>query len=185
MLRRYSTILNRLDKRKLDQMLRVDQAGEIGANTIYKGQLLVIKDPEFQRMTKHMLEQEQKHLRGLDEILASTRTRPSVLRPVWEAAGYTLGIVTGLMGKEACMACTEAVETVIGEHYNDQLRELQLHEGEDIEHLKKVIKEYRDDELEHLQTAVEHDASNAPMYSLLGAVIRTGCKVAIQVASRV
>ncbi len=30
-----------------------------------------------------------------------------------------LGVVTALMGKKALMACTEAVETVIGEHYDE------------------------------------------------------------------
>jgi hypothetical protein len=35
-----------------------------------------------------------------------------------------IGAGTALMRKEAAMTCTEAVETVIGDHYNEQLREL-------------------------------------------------------------
>ena len=45
-------------------------------------------------------------------------------RPVAKAAGFALGATTALMGKEAAMACTEAVETVIGEHYDEYVLSL-------------------------------------------------------------
>lgn len=50
--------------------------------------------------------------------------------------------------------------------------------------LEKVITEFRDDELEHLDTAVEHDAQQAPAHALLSAIVGWGCKGAIQVAKR-
>jgi hypothetical protein len=39
-------------------------------------------------------------------------------------SGYALGAATALMGKEAAMACTVAVEATITEHYNSQIRDL-------------------------------------------------------------
>lgn len=51
--------------------------------------------------------------------------------------------------------------------------------------LKQVLEEFRDDELEHLDTAVEEGAQKAPGHSLLSAVIGMGCKAAIQVAKRI
>lgn len=50
--------------------------------------------------------------------------------------------------------------------------------------LKDVIKEFRDDELEHLDTAVEHHAQRAPAHALLSTVIGGGCKVAIELCKR-
>ncbi|CAG8765270.1 14120_t:CDS:2, partial [Dentiscutata heterogama] len=105
-----------------------------------------------------MWDQEKHHLRTFDEMIPRYRVRPTLLRPVWEAAGFILGVSTALMGKEAAMACTEAVETVIGEHYNDQLRDLLHIENVDVEDLKKIIKEFRDDELHHLDTAVDYES---------------------------
>ncbi|KAJ3077475.1 ubiquinone biosynthesis monooxygenase Coq7 [Quaeritorhiza haematococci] len=168
-------------------MLRVNHAGEIGADYIYRGQLAVLgRDKKVGPLIQHMWEQEKLHLETFEKIIGENRVRPTALRPMWEAVGFALGAGTALLGKEAAMACTEAVETVIGEHYNDQLRELLKVEGnEDVEKLKSVIKQFRDDELGHLDTAVLHDSKKALLYPGLTAVIQQGCKAAIWLASRV
>lgn len=91
---------------------------------------------------------------------------------------------TALMGQKAAMACTVAVETVIVEHYNDQLRELMDDPKADKE-LLETIKKFRDEEQEHHDCGIDHGAEQAPFYDVLTKVIKTGCKVAIEVAKRV
>jgi 3-demethoxyubiquinol 3-hydroxylase len=66
-----------------------------------------------------MWDQEKKHLAVMNKLTVQHRVRPTLLTEVAKAAGYGLGAVTALMGKEAAMACTEAVETAIGEHYDE------------------------------------------------------------------
>jgi 3-demethoxyubiquinol 3-hydroxylase len=66
-----------------------------------------------------MWEQEKKHLVVMDKLQVQHRIRPTVLSEAAKVAGFGLGVVTALMGEEAAMACTEAVETVIGEHYDE------------------------------------------------------------------
>jgi ubiquinone biosynthesis monooxygenase Coq7 len=66
-----------------------------------------------------MWDQEKKHLIVMNRLQAQHRVRPTILSDVAKVAGFGLGAMTGLMGKEAAMACTEAVETVIGEHYDE------------------------------------------------------------------
>ena len=93
------------------------------------------------------------------------------------------------------MACTEAVETEIGEHYNSQVKELLAWKAEaeasgeviseELEELLTDIRRIRDEELEHLDTAVEQDAKDANPYELLTGVIRAGCRGAIWVSERV
>lgn len=51
--------------------------------------------------------------------------------------------------------------------------------------LRNVLMEFRDDELEHLDTAVEHDSQQAPAHALLAAVVEYGCKGAIEIAKRI
>lgn len=97
------------------------------------------------------------------------------------------------MGREAAMACTEAVETEIGGHYNAQVRELLemiegMGEGEvcgELRALVERIRVIRDEELEHLDHAVENDAKEAVPHEMLTGVIRAGCRGAIWVSERV
>ncbi|CAO3590602.1 unnamed protein product [Absidia cylindrospora] len=128
---------------------------------------------------------EEKQL--LEPMIREHRVRPSLLRPVWEVAGFAVGAGTALLGKEAAMACTEAVETVIGNHYNDQLRELHgfKDHNKELTYLSETIATCRDEELEHHDIAVAHDAHRAPFHSALSAVIKQGCKTAIWIAERV
>jgi ubiquinone biosynthesis monooxygenase Coq7 len=78
-----------------------------------------------------------------------------------------LGAGTALLGKEAAMACTVAVETSITEHYNDQLRELLEHEPEKYGELLEVIKKFRDDEQEHHNIGIQYDAEKVIKISFL------------------
>ncbi|GJF00768.1 demethoxyubiquinone hydroxylase family protein [Phanerochaete sordida] len=172
----------------LHAALRVDQAGEVAANYIYMGQLAVLgRDRTTGPLIQEMWDQEKKHLSVMNKLQFQHRVRPTVLWEVAKVAGFGLGAVTALMGKEAAMACTEAVETVIGEHYDDQLKELDEMKTSDpsIPLLKDVIREFRDDELEHLDTAVEHHSQRAPAHALLSTVVGAGCKVAIELCKRI
>jgi ubiquinone biosynthesis monooxygenase Coq7 len=66
-----------------------------------------------------MWDQEKKHLLVMNKLREQHGVRPTMLFEVAKVAGFGLGAVTALMGREAAMACTEAVETVIGEHYDE------------------------------------------------------------------
>lgn len=73
---------------------------------------------------QHMWDQEKVHRQEFEKLIAEYRVRPTVMTPLWHLAGFALGAGTALLGEKAAMACTVAVETVIVEHYNDQLRQL-------------------------------------------------------------
>lgn len=181
----------------LDSALRVNQAGELAATLIYTAQTppVVKAHPHLQPLMKHMYDQEAGHFKRFNELLVKHRIRPTAMYPLWQAAATVLGWTTGMMGKEAAMACTEAVETEIGNHYNSQVRELfkwmtELKErGEELDPelaiLIEDVKRIRDEELEHLDHAVEHDAKEAQPYEPLTKVIQYGCKGAIWMSERV
>eukprot|EP00002_Diphylleia_rotans_P039221 TRINITY_DN904_c0_g1_i1.p1 TRINITY_DN904_c0_g1~~TRINITY_DN904_c0_g1_i1.p1 ORF type:complete len:228 (-),score=42.00 TRINITY_DN904_c0_g1_i1:73-756(-) len=171
-------------KETIDRILRVDHAGERGATMIYKGQLDALRGTPEEHLIKTMADQEQEHLDKFNELLPDRRVRPTMLLPLWEAAGYSLGYITGKMGKETAMLCTVAVEKVIGSHYNDQLRTLHETRFKDEKDLRSVIRKFRDDELEHHDIALENGAEKAPAATPLTAMIQIGSHAAIWVASR-
>ena len=165
----------------IERFLRVDHAGERAAQQIYKGQLAVLANHEMADEIRHMMDQEVEHLETFDSLLNDRQVRPSLLDPLWGAAGFTLGVVTAAMGPKAAMACTIAVEEVIGEHYQKQADIL----GEDERELQATVERFRDEELEHRDIAVEHDGRDARHYSLLRKVIQRGCRTAIKIAEKV
>ncbi|CAG0891825.1 unnamed protein product, partial [Cyprideis torosa] len=135
---------------------------------------------------KHMWEQEQHHRATFEELLPKYRARPTIMIPIWNVAAYALGVGTALLGKEAAMACTVAVETVIADHYNNQIRALIENGGmEHHKELLEIISKFRDDEMEHHDCALEHDAEKAPAYKFLSQVIKGGCHVAIWISERI
>lgn len=176
---------SRLGHTKADtaSMIRVNQAGEYGAAQIYKGQLAVMGDdaPDSGAI-HHMAEQEQRHLDAFDRMIVERNVRPTLLQPFWKVAGYALGAGTAVLGPRAAMACTAAVETEIDHHYQEQLEQL---ETENDPELTSMIAEFREEELEHKETAIASGAEDAPGYPLLSAAIRLGCRAAIGLSKRI
>ncbi len=170
------------DPRERAAMLRVDQAGEFGATRIYAGQLAVMGDRHpTARAIARMAAQEERHRTRFDTMLGERRVRPTALAPLWHVAGFALGAATALIGAEAAMACTAAVETEIDRHYGAQLDRL----GDSDPELAETIAEFRAEELEHRDTALAAGAEQAPAYPLLSAAIRLGCRVAIGLSERI
>jgi len=173
-------------EKRLAEMVRVDHAGEYGAVRIYEGQLAVFeKRPgkqETARLIEHMAAQEQRHLSTFDRLVNERQVRPTALAPVWHLAGYALGAATALLGEKAAMACTAAVEEVIDEHYRDQREALnRLPDAE----LADVVDDFRADEAEHRNTALEQGAEQTPGYSLLSNTIKGACRAAIRLSEKI
>ena len=170
------------DRNTFEEIIRVDHAGEYGATRIYDGQIAVFgKNSKIGKTIQHMADQEQEHIDKFNELIIEHRVRPTALLPLWNLAGFALGASTALLGEKAAMACTVAVEKVIGEHYQEQLDLLE----DDHKDLKKIISKFRDDELEHHDIGIEHDAENAPGYKIMSKVIELGCKTAIAISKKV
>lgn len=167
--------------------------------------VLAAQYPHLKPVLRHMWDQEIHHHNTFNRLQTQRRVRPSLLTPFWKMGAVAIGAGTALIGKEAAMACTVAVETVIGGHYNQQLRVLTNQYGVDvydketgdkvageelkispeIQEMSETISTFRDDELEHLDTAVAHDADKAVPYMLLTEGIKMVCRGAIWTAERI
>lgn len=165
-----------------ESMIRVNQAGEFGATRIYAGQLAIMnaRSPAAREIAR-MAAQEERHRQTFDKMISDRRVRPTLLAPLWNAAGYGLGMATALIGPEAAMACTVAVETEIDKHYAEQLAEL----GDSDPELATAVAEFQAEELEHKEIALAAGAERAPAYPIMSAAIRMGCRAAIALSKRI
>lgn len=161
-------------------IIRVDHAGEFGAQRIYAGQIAILGKGKHGDILRHMQEQEQRHLDRFEDLIKERRVRPTILHSLWHIAGYALGAGTALMGEKAAMACTIAVEETIDAHYKAQYDTL----GDDEAELKATIEEFRQEELEHRDIGIAHGGQQAPGYALLSAAIKRASKTAIWLSER-
>jgi 3-demethoxyubiquinol 3-hydroxylase len=171
--------------RRVEEMIRVDHAGEYGATRIYAGQRAVFsRVPGKARIAAQLAQQEADevvHKAAFDRLIAQRGVRPTLLGPLWGVAGFGLGVATALMGEKAAHACTAAVEEVIEEHYQAQEDELGQTEPE----LKALISQFRAEEVAHKDQAIAEGAKEAFAHPVLEAVIKTGCRIAIAVCQKV
>jgi len=172
---------DRPSSKTVERMIRVDHAGEFGAQRIYAGQVAVLGQGKSGKVLRHMAEQEDKHLAAFETWMVEHGVRPTALHPLWHLAGYALGALTASLGEKAAMACTVAVEEVIDEHYKQQLVDL----GKDEPALRKLITRFRNEEIEHKHIGLDHGAEDLPYYPLLRALVRAGSKTAIWLSERV
>ena len=177
--------MKKTDKNKIEEFVRVDQAGERGAIKIYEGQLLAlntfVKDDKLKKMIEEMKNHEKKHLDFFNKEIKKRNIKPTKLLPLWDLLGVGLGFSSAMMGKKAAMLCTASVEEVIDGHYQNQLD--QLNSDEKI--LKEKIKKFRDDEIHHKNIAYDNGASKEGLYSILDKIIKTGSKVAISISEKI
>ena len=177
--------MKKTDKKILEEIIRVDHAGERGAIKIYEGQLLALKtfkqDEDLKRKIEEMKEHETEHLEFFNREIQKRNINPTKLLPLWDLLGVSLGFGTAMLGKKAAMLCTASVEEVIDEHYKDQTYKLK----EDEEELKKKIMKFRQDELDHKDIAYESGATKTGLYSILDKVIKTSSRVAIAISEKI
>lgn len=173
----------------IDKMLRVNHAGELGADRIYHGQSFVLnKDTKYAPIIQDMWNQEKEHLEEMEYMNLKYRTRKSLLEPLWSIGGFLLGYGTAMVNPKAAMTCTMAVEKVITQHYNDQIREI-LAEGDakESEYILEKFSKFRDDEQHHHDTAQDHhnDLPPSDQDNILNQTIDTVCRVSIKIAEKV
>jgi ubiquinone biosynthesis monooxygenase Coq7 len=177
--------MNQTDKKTLEEIIRVDHAGERGAIKIYEGQLLALKtfkqDEDLKRKIEEMKEHESEHFDYFDKEIQKRNIKPTKLLPLWDLLGVSLGFGTAMLGKKAAMLCTASVEEVIDEHYKNQTYKLK----DDEKDLKQKIMKFREDELHHKDIAYDEGATKKGLYSLLDKVIKTSSRIAITVSEKI
>ena len=177
--------MEKTNKKILEEIIRVDHAGERGAIKIYEGQLLALntirEDKNLKRIIEEMKEQEKEHLEYFEKEIKKRNMKATYMLPLWDLMGISLGFGSALLGKKATMLCTASVEEVIENHYENQLSKI----GEDEKDLKTKIEKFKGDEVNHKNTAYESGATKSGLYSIMDKIIRTGSKIAITISEKI
>ena len=177
--------MKKTNQKTLEEIIRVDHAGERGAIKIYEGQLLALKtikqDENLKDIIEDMKEHEKEHLEYFEKEIKKRKIKPTYLLPLWDVMGVALGFGTALIGKKAAMVCTASVEEVIENHYQNQLKKL----GNDESVLKAKIEKFKNDESNHKNIANEAGATKKGLYSVMDKIIQASSRIAITVSKKI
>ena len=177
--------MKQTNKKKLEEFIRVDHAGERGAIKIYEGQLLalntMVNNDDLKQKIYEMKKHEEEHSNFFDNEIEKRNINPTKLLPLWDLLGLGLGFGSAILGKKAAMLCTASVEEVIDEHYKNQINQIEVDEKD----LKEKIIKFRQDELDHKDIAYKEGATKKGLYSIMDKVIKTGSKIAIKVSEKI
>lgn len=173
-------------EKQIEQFVRVDHAGEFGAQRIYQGQLKYTKDPEVRKLIYKMMQQETIHLNYFEKQIRQRKVRPTALFPFWNIGGYLLGSASALFGIKTAMLTTQAVEEVIEEHYQNQIDyltdKLKIAENQE---LLDNIRQFQADEAEHKHIAIESGSKQAVFARSWSKFIKKICMGAIYLSEKI
>ncbi len=173
-------------KDKLQEIIRVNHSGELGAINIYKGQIAATKhkkprNKELIKTLNELYQGEIPHFEYFKSLMEQNKIRPSLFTTLWSVLGFGIGYLTALLGKETAMTLTVGVETIISQHYKEQL---DLLDALSYEELKDKIAQFMEDEIEHLEIGVDNDAEKMCCHFYFNTFIKFLTTAAIYIAKR-
>ena len=144
--------LSKKEKNLSAQLMRINLAGEVAAQALYRGQAMVCKDSEVKAHLVQAGEEETDHLIWCKKRLEDLNGKPSILNPVWYAGSFAIGAIFGSLGEKTSLGFVEETEKQVVKHLEKHLNKVSKNDVETIE----ILKTMRADEDEHAQEASEN-----------------------------
>ena len=139
------------------QMMRINHAGEVAAQALYRGQAFVCKDPKIKEHLIHAGEEETDHLVWCKKRLDELDGKSSILNPLWYAGSFAIGAIFGSMGEKTSLGFVEETEKQVVIHLQKHLDKISPKDKETIE----ILKTMQADEDLHAGQANESGAEGA------------------------
>ena len=157
--------LSKKEKNLSAQLMRINLAGEVAAQALYRGQAMVCKDAEIKAHLVRAGEEETDHLIWCKKRLEDLNGKPSILNPVWYAGSFAIGAIFGSLGEKTSLGFVEETEKQVVKHLEKHLDKVSKNDVETIE----ILKTMRADEDEHAQEASENggESLSAPTKKIM------------------
>ena len=139
-------------------LMRVNHAGEVAAQALYRGQAFTTRDPAIQQSLLSAAAEEQDHLIWCQQRVNELGGRTSLFGPLWYAGSFALGAAAGLLGKSAGLGFVVETERQVEEHLSGHLEQLPAGDLAS----RAIVRQIRTDEAAHGAKARELGGSELP-----------------------
>lgn len=151
--------LTRQQKSHAAGLMRVNHAGEVAAQALYKGHATVARDSSIEKQMEAAAAEEFDHLAWCEQRIEELGEEPSKLSPVWYVGAYTIGAISGILGDKWSLGFIAETERQVVEHLDSHLDGLPAKDARS----RAIIEQMRDEEAEHGQGAVDAGAAELPL----------------------
>ena len=153
------------------RLMRVNHAGEVAAQALYRGQALGARDSTVSDAMRQAAAEEMDHLAWCEQRLQELHGRTSLLNPLWYAGSFLIGAVAGAFGDRTSLGFITETERQVESHLNDHMRRLPQADRRS----RRILEQMADDEVRH----------GAMALALGGKELPTALRDAMRLTSRV
>ncbi|MCP4299304.1 MAG: 2-polyprenyl-3-methyl-6-methoxy-1,4-benzoquinone monooxygenase [Gammaproteobacteria bacterium] len=139
-------------------LMRVNHAGEVAAQALYKGHATVARDNDIEQQMQHAAAEEFDHLAWCEQRIRELGEKPSRLSPIWYAGAYAIGAASGILGDKWSLGFIAETERQVCEHLDSHLDGL----PEEDARSRAIVEKMRDEEAAHGENAIAAGAADLP-----------------------
>lgn len=150
--------LNDSDKKLSASLMRINHAGEVSAQGLYRGQALAAKRDDIREQMERSAMEENDHLNWCELRLKELDSHKSYLSPVWYMGSFGIGAIAGLVGDKWSLGFVKETEDQVVKHLDEHLEKLPSDDNSS----RAVLEQMRVDEAHHADVAVKAGAAKLP-----------------------
>jgi ubiquinone biosynthesis monooxygenase Coq7 len=151
--------LSSVERHQSQAMMRVNLAGEVAAQGLYRGQLLLARDVSLKQKLIEAAEEEFEHYAWCLHRLKELDASPSLLNPLWYLGALSIGLLASVAGDKVSLGFIIATEEQVGLHLASHLLHLPQKDQKSV----AIVRQMYLDELQHAEDAEHLGGVRLPM----------------------
>ena len=150
--------LTNVERKQAASLMRINHAGEVSAQGLYRGQALTAKDPVIKAQMEESAAEENDHLNWCESRINALGSHKSYLNPVWYWGSFGIGALAGKAGDRWSLGFVKETEDQVTKHINHHLQTLPA--ADKASH--SVLLQMKEDEQHHADVAQNAGAAKLP-----------------------
>jgi ubiquinone biosynthesis monooxygenase Coq7 len=150
------------DRRESCRLMRVNHAGEVAAQALYRGQALTARNEANAETMRQAADEEADHLAWCEIRIKELKGRTSVLNPLWYAGSFLIGAAAGLSGERTGLGFITETERQVESHLRGHLDRLPAADLQS----RAIIEQMTHDEIRHGAKAASLGGREPPVMTL-------------------
>ena len=147
------------ERKRSASLMRINHAGEVSAQGLYRGQALTAKREDIREQMERSAMEENDHLNWCETRLDELDAHKSYFGPFWYMGSFTIGAVAGLVGDKWSLGFVKETEDQVVRHLDEHLEKLPLNDVTS----RAILQQMKIDEQHHADIAVEAGAAKLPL----------------------